>query len=623
MTQPRSRRLPRPRTLLTLLGLVLLVAGCAFGLAALRGGPPPAERRFSLIVPRYDTLVATVNAAGQIEPARVVSLSFNATGRVREVLVAVGERVEQGQVLARLDDRELRLRADQAEAQLRQAQASYDRLLAGASAADIAAAEAQLRQAAGQLQQVEGSVTEADLRAAEQQLRQAQALLARLLGSPNQSDVQAAEARVREAEIALERQRTQLSANKTAAATQLEQAVSQLTQAQSRYATAKQHWDYVQQTGADPLVREVSDPARPGRTRPNKLNDSQRQQYYDAFVQAEAALRSAESAVAQAQVAYDNARQAEASGVELAEGELRVARAQRDQLFAAGTPEQVAQARAQVAAAQASLEKLRGAQRAGALEVARAALASAQANLEQLRAGPDPSDLAVAQAQLDAARAGAGLARLALEGAALTAPFSGTVAEVNLREGETPAPTLPAVVLADLSSFTVDVTVDEIDVARIAAGQPVTLTLDALPDLTLRGEVLSIAPLAEEEAAVTSYRVRVGAGAPDPRVRAGMSAGADIVVARREGALLVPRRAVRADRGRLLVDVTRDPALCARPREALPADLGLTPREVTTGLSNEQTIEITGGLDPQSCVYVEGFDSRLTIFGGPPGRRSP
>ncbi len=616
-----GRRLPRPRAVLTALGLALAVVAGTYLLLQLRPSPPADTRSFSLIVPRYDTLVATVNAAGQIEPARVANLSFTTAGQVAEVLVEVGQTVEAGEALARLDDRSLRLQVQQAEAQLRQAEAGYERLVSGPDPAEISAAEAQLRQAEAQLRQVQGGVTDADLRAAEARLRQAELTLARLTGTPTEADVQAAEAQVAEAELTLERQRSQLSANKTAAQIQLEQAVSQLTQAQSRYSTAKQNWDYVRETGADPIVRRVADPSRPGQTRPNTLNDAQRQQYYDAFVQAEAALRTAESAVAQAQVAYDNARQAEASGVALAEGQLAVARRQLDQLFSPASPEQVEQARAQVAAARADLDRLRGDQRGGTVDAARAALEAAQANLERLRAAPNPADVASAEAQVEQARTGLEMARLALDQATLAAPFAGVVAEVNLKQGEAPPPALPAIVLADLSSFTVDVTVDEIDISRIAAGQAVTLTLDALPDLALPGEVLSIAPLAVQDAAVTSYRVHIGISAADPRVRAGMSVGADIVVARRENVLLVPRRAVRSERGRLVVDVTRDAGLCAQPPEQLPANIELEQREVTTGLSNEQLIEIVSGLDPSSCVYVEGFDSRFTIFGGPPRAR--
>lgn len=621
MTTPRARRMPGRRALLTAAGLALAVAGVAAAVFFFRGEPETLERRYTLITPRYDTLVATVNVTGQIAPVNVVNLSFTGAGRVAEVLARVGDTVEQGQPLARLDTRDLQLRLAQADAQLAQAQANLDRLLDGPAVAELAAAEAQLAQAAGQLRQAEGSVTPADMRAAEEQLRQAQARLDQLLAGPRTSDLQSAEARIREAELTLDRQRTQLSTAKTNAQIQLDQAVNTLTQAQSRYATAKQNWEYVQETGADPIVRNVADSSRPGQTKPNKLNDSQRQQYFDAFVQAEAALRNAENAVAQARVNFDNARQAEANGVELAEGQLIVAQATRDQLFVAPDADVLAAARAQVASARANLERMRGDQRGGQLEAAQAGFQAAQANLERLRADPRPAERAAAQAQVDSARAARDLAQLALDQAVLTAPFAGVIAEVNLTVGETPAPARAAVVLADLASFYVDVTVDEIDITRVSAGQPVTLTLDALTDLALPASVELIAPLALPNAAVTSYQVRIAIPRADARVRAGMSVGADIVVAERENVLLTPRRAVRNDRGTLVVDIARDPGLCALPPEQWPLQPELNQAPVTVGLSNEQVIEITGGLDPQACVYVEGVDQRLSFFSGPPGRR--
>lgn len=621
MSATSARRGITRRALITAIGLVLIVAACAAVVFFFRGGQQAPVRSYGLVNPRVDTLIATVNATGQIAPVQTVNLSFAVTGRVAEVLVRPGDTVEKGQPLARLDTRELELRLAQAEAQLAQAQANLDRLLAGPSPAEIAAAEAQLAQAAGQLRQVEGSVTTADMRAAEEQLRQAEARLNQLLNGPRESDVQTAEARIREAELNLERQRAQLSAAKTNAQIQLEQAVNQLTQAQSRYSTAKQNWEYVRETGADPIVRTVADPNRPGQTRPNILNDSQRQQYYDAFVQAEATLRSAENAVAQAQVNYDNARQAEANGVELAEGQVAVARANRDLLFATPEPDVLAAARAQVASARAALDRMRGDQRGGQLEAARAAYEAARANLERLRADPRSADLAASRAQVDGARAARDLARLTLDEAVLKAPFSGVVAEVNLKVGEAPSPGRPAIVLANLERFYVDVTVDEIDITRVSVGQPVTLTLDALPEVTLAATVETIGPLALPQAAVTSYQVRIGIPNTDPRVRAGMSVGADIVVAERDNALLVPRRAVRSDRGRLIVDVVRDPGLCAAPPEQRPARPDLESREVTVGLSNDQAIEILSGLDPQACVYVEGVDQRFTFFTGPPRTR--
>lgn len=614
--QARDVRRPGLRTIVGIAILVGVIAGG--GALLLRGGESQPVTSYSLIMPRYGELIATVSATGQIEPVQTVNVSFAATGRITEVLVDVGDLVTAGQPLAHTDTRELRLRLRQAETALVQARATYETLRAGATRAELAAALAQLEQARGQLLQIQGGVTEADLLAARSQLEQAQALLERLRAGPKQSDLEIAEARIREAELRLQSQRDQLSAAKTSAQIQLDQAANALTQAQSRYSTAKQNWEYVQATGADPIVRQTADPNRPGQTRPNMLNDSQRQQYYDAFVQAEAALRTAEENVAQAQVSYDNARTTEASGVELAEGQIQIAEANRDQLVAGADPDQIASARAQVAAARASLEKLGGDQRIGALQAAQAAVALAAANLEQLEAGPSSIDLQAAEAQVENAMAAVELAQLAVDEATLTAPFAGSVAEINLKVGEIPSPARPALVLTDLSRFYVNVTVDEVDISRIEASQPVTLTLDALPDTALAGSVESIAPLALTTSAVSSYRVRIAIMDIDQRVRPGMSANADIVVARKERVLLVPRRAVRNDRGQLVADIVNDPSLCGLSREQWPAEPALSAASVQTGLSNEQLIEIIAGLNTESCVYVEGIETRFNPLEGRP-----
>ncbi|HEX5691496.1 MAG TPA: efflux RND transporter periplasmic adaptor subunit, partial [Roseiflexaceae bacterium] len=380
------------------------------------------------------------------------------------------------------------------------------------------------------------------------------------------------------------------------------------------------NWQYVQDTGNDPS--SSTDPIS-GKKVNRKLDDRQRQQFYDAYVQSEAAMHNAEAALQQAQVAFDNARQAEANGVQLAEGQVIAAQASLDTLLAGADTDQLAAARAQVASARASLDKLRGEQRRGALDTAQAGVEQAEANLDRLKAGPLASDLAIGQAQLATAQATLDLAKLTLEESTLTAPFAGTVAEVNLKPGEAPSVASPPIVLADLSSFHVDVAVDEIDVSRLSVGQPVTLTLDALPGLALAGEVASINPLASTGTTVTSYEVRIATSSGDERVRAGMSANADIVVARKENVLLAPRRAVRNDRGRLIADLPKDPAVCALPSDQRPASVELVQRDVKTGLSNEQVIEMADGLDDQTCVYVEGIDARVRIFErGPPGGRN-
>jgi HlyD family secretion protein len=482
--------------------------------------------------PTAATLTKTdeqVVAAGKAVPVRTAALSFSASGVITDVLVQLGDQVAAGQLLARLDAAQQRARVAQAQAELAQARSSYQNLLAGATPGDLAVAVAQLRQAQAQLRETSGSVTSADLRAAEATLQQAQAQLVRLRAGPNDADLRAAEASLHGAQADNVSQRDRLSAAKTNAALELDRATHALTQAQSAAATAKSNWDYVQRTGTDPVTPKVPDPARPNQTKPNKLTDTQRQQYYDAYVQADAAMRSAESAVQEAQVAYDTARQAEVSGVESAAQRVASAQANLDKLRGGADSDQIAAAQAQVASAQANLDKLRGGQRGGALDAAQAAVDVAQANLDKLRSGAAPGELAVALAQVQSAQAALDLAQLALNESELRAPFAGVVAATSLRRGEYATPGAPVIQLADLTAWQVETDdLSALSAVRVHVGDRATIAFDAIPDLELPGTVRQIAAFGESKQGDVVYTVVIMPDRQDERLRWNMTASVTI-----------------------------------------------------------------------------------------------
>ena len=89
------------------LGVVVVAAVASLVVWQTRPAAPEEEAR-SAVVERGTMLVA-VSASGSIEPQARVSLAFQVPGRVAEVEVEVGDRVEAGDVLARLDARQLAL----------------------------------------------------------------------------------------------------------------------------------------------------------------------------------------------------------------------------------------------------------------------------------------------------------------------------------------------------------------------------------------------------------------------------------------------------------------------------------------------------------------------------------
>ena len=164
------------------------------------------------------------------------------------------------------------------------------------------------------------------------------------------------------------------------------------------------------------------------------------------------------------------------------------------------------------------------------LELAEANLAKAERDYEILRAGPDPDIVSVAQARLANAKDQLTAAETALEVLELRAPFDGVVSEIYVRASEWIAPGQPVFLLADLTHLKVETTdLNEIDVAQIEVGDPVTVTFDALPDVVISGSVSRIAVKPRAGSGV-NYTVVVELEQVPERLRWGMTAFVDIAM---------------------------------------------------------------------------------------------
>ena len=494
-----------------------------------------------------------------VVPRQSVQLRFPSasTALVAEVLVHDGQAVKAGAALARLDTATLELGVAQAQAALAQAQASYDKLVEGATPEAVAQAEAQLAQANAQLRQTQGSVTQQDIAAAQAQLQSARAALAELErgpktaevqaaqarldeararltqaeGGPKTVDVQAAQANLDQARAGLQAQRDSLSAAKTRAEAQVQQTANALRDRQAEY--SRIYWENRELEGQL---------AQAGLQLPQEAKDRE--------AQAQRAVANAETELQQAQVAAEQARQAEQTGIASAEAQVQQAQANLNKVLGSVDTEQLAAARAQVAQAQASLDalltvdadklaaararvaqaqadlqKLTGAQRAGSVQAAQAGVANAQASLEQVGAAPSVATLAQAKAQVEQAEVALKQAALTLRDATLRAPIGGTVAELNVKVGEVPPTTSAAVVLADFDVWQIETTdLTELQVVVITEGAPVTVLVDALPGVELAGTVERIAALGVNKQGDITYKAIITLKDAEPRLRWNMTA---------------------------------------------------------------------------------------------------
>ena len=152
------------------------------------------------------------------------------------------------------------------------------------------------------------------------------------------------------------------------------------------------------------------------------------------------------------------------------------------------------------------------------LALKKAELNAAQRAYDRLKGGVDADQLAVLEARLEAAEAG-------MAAFSVIAPFDGVVADLSARFGGSINAGEPAVTVADFSQWLVKTTdLTEIDVVKLTEGQPVTITLDAIPDAELMGEILSIGLTYSENQGDVVYKVTILLTDTVPNMRWGMTA---------------------------------------------------------------------------------------------------
>ncbi len=233
---------------------------------------------------------------------------------------------------------------------------------------------------------------------------------------------------------------------------------------------------------------------------------------------------------------------------------------------------------------------------------AQAKLAQAQSSLADLVDGPTAEELAIAEAEVEQARLSLQDAQDALAAATITAPFAGVVTAVNVNVGEYASGVV--VELVNSSSLQVVLQVDEIDVGELSVGQPAVVTLATWPDTKITSEIVTIAPSAQTSAgsALITYDVYLSLGETDLPVRVGMTADANLITAQYSDTLLVPNRAINADREKGTYSVQ------------LVVGEEIQDVAVTIGARDDQNTQITSGLSAGDEILVGDF-TPLQSFG--------
>ncbi|MDQ5962579.1 MAG: HlyD family secretion protein [Patescibacteria group bacterium] len=154
----------------------------------------------------------------------------------------------------------------------------------------------------------------------------------------------------------------------------------------------------------------------------------------------------------------------------------------------------------------------------------------------------------------------------------ITAPFDGVVSGLSVSNGDFVNQSTALGILSS-NKLMAEITFNEVDIAKVALGQKATLTLDAIDNIELNGEIVDIDSVGEVTQGVVSYGVKLSlSGEKVSLLKVGMSVSANILTNTKEGVLVIPLSAVKSRNKIKYVEVI---------------DAGNVPKNITAGTSSE------------------------------------
>ena len=649
--------------------VVLAVLAAAFLPRLGAGGGENTVSPLDVMTLSSTDLRRTVSATGTVESAQSVLVYSTQSYAVQEVLVEVGDYVEAGQLMAKLDDGVI---LDQIESQEAALSASNS-----ASSAAIAAAEHNYEQYKAALDaglnssilNAESSVSNAydnyvsayntyeryraDLTAgnnsailsAENALESAEnAYLsaqktydryAESLDEGENSTILAQESALEGAERSLSAAEDAYDSAQDAyddARAQAEETQTSYDNAQARVSQAEQELDeakekvaiLTEQVNTGEATKDQLDAAVVEQNTAQQTFDQAKNEETQASLtlalrqaardSAQSQASAAERTLEEAEAAYDTAQTQYRAALNSADDALEDYADAVDTAYEAYLDAQVTLENTQ-ADAQETL-----ADYADRLNTAYAAYESAQAGLEstenaaqnQLQSYQDSLNSAYANASTSTGEVSLRQLRADLEGTEITAPAAGTVTAVYAEVGSSGAGLL--FVIEDVDNLVVATSVKDYDVASVSTGMAVAIQSDSTGDEVYDGEVTSIAPTAAKNAAGEtdtsgdiSFATDVAVTSQDTGLRIGMSVELDFVLDEALNALAVPYDAVyENDQGQTCLLVLE---------EGEDGELLLTELPVTTGLETDLDIAVEGEGLTEGVQVVTDPDRYLPLAG--------
>ncbi|MEG4352020.1 efflux RND transporter periplasmic adaptor subunit [Microcoleus sp. LAD1_D3] len=490
---------------------------------------PKVDAIATMTVPvEAQNLTVRITSSGTVQPVQRVNLSPKGSGRIAELFVEQGDKVEAGQIVARMESRDVEAQLAQAKAREASVRAKLAKIEAGNRSEDIASARARLDQAEASLAQAQAGSRVEEVAGARARLQQTQAGLQQLRAGSRVEEVSQGRARLAQAQARL-------------ADAQTGSVKQEIAQAQTQIESSKAQAELTAQRVERnrPLVEE-------GALAKDKLDELIKEN------------RTAQAKLTESQRRLQQLQENRLSQIQQLQAAVQVEQQALNQLQNGTRSEEIAQAEAEVAEAKSKLAQLENGNRPEEIAKAEAAVAEAKSQFAAQENGSRPEEIAQAQAELEEAQAQVRFQEVQLEDTKVRAPFAGVITQRYAIQGAfvTPATSASEATSATSTSIValardveVLAKVPEADISQIKPGQEVEIVADAYPDKVFKGKVKLIAPEAVKERDVTLFQVRVAIATGKDFLQSGMNVDLRFVGQKLSNALVVPTVAIVTNKG--------------------------------------------------------------------------
>ena len=584
-----------------LVALIIIIGGGYYGYTKFYGGSTQISYITSTV--QKGTIVTSVSSSGQISSSNQVDITPKVSGDVTKIPVVSGQEVKTGQLIAQIDATDAYKTVRDAEANLQSAQLSLDKLKQSITASSITQAQNSVTSAQTTLNKLKVSQP-IDLTSAQNSVQNAQANLDKaysdsftaisnsFLNLPNiitalddilySDQISSSEPSLGSGQI-----NTSALLNSTYE-TDKSKIMSYQSNAENDYTTARIDYDAVYQDFRNASVYSSDDVIE------NLLTKT---------LTADKAIAQAIKSENNYLIAWSDSRTLRNSSVF-----SQVATYKTNLSTYSGQTNTIS---SNLSSAQTTIKTDKDAITSANnnlstliknqpldLAAAEASLKEKQASLNDLMAGVDPLDIKTQELAVTQKRNSLYDAQNSLADYTIRAPFDGVIAAVNLKVGDSTGGS--AIVTIVTKQQIAEISLNEVDAAKIKVGMKATMTFDAIDGLEITGKVANIDTIGTVTQGVVTYNVKIVFDMQDDRVKSGMSTNTTIIIDSKTDVLSIESSAIKTDsNGGTYVQIL---------------DANGQPQNVTVqiGIANDTNTEIVSGLNEGDKVITNTSSSKTT-----------